>query len=224
MKHQLSFSAVIFDMDGLMFNTELIAKIAWFQTFEKLDYKISDDDYLKIVGRNSSDIKRLLSEILGNDFPYEKSAQLQRQYFDDYVDMNGIELKAGLLELLDYLEKNSIPKAVASSSDKEKVLKRLNITNVLNRFDAIICGDEIQNGKPAPEIFLKTAARLNVAPEKCIVLEDSDAGVMAAHNAGMIPLIIPDLTPPDAEVVKLAYGVYKSLHEVKSLLNNSVGN
>ncbi len=169
--------AVIFDMDGLMLNTEVVARITWKQAFQEFGYEMDEKKYPQIIGRKYTDIGEILRHQYGADFPYEaisvRRDQLGEQYFTDH----GIDRKPGLLELLDFLDVRNIPKAVASSTIRKRVMRRLTITGVVDRFPVIVCGDEVQNGKPAPDIFLKAAKKLDVPPEHCLVLEDSNPGI-----------------------------------------------
>ncbi|MCZ6681158.1 MAG: HAD family phosphatase [Candidatus Poribacteria bacterium] len=218
MNPQNRCSAVIFDMDGLMLDTENISRNAWHRALADWNYTIPDEVYLQAIGRTIQGTAQVFRAGLGEDFPFDKVRQRKRQYVDEHIAEHGIPIKPGLLELIDRIDELPLPKAVASSTEKELVIQKLTITRLIERFDAIIGGDEIQNGKPAPDIFLAAAERLDVPPERCMVLEDSDAGVQAAHAAGMIPIAVPDLKPPSPETAALAYRILPSLHEVIAFL------
>lgn len=141
-------------------------------------------------------------------------------YWNDYVQNHNVPLKLGVLELLMFLDDNAIAKAMATSTERERALASLG--EVRRRFDVMITGDEIEHGKPAPDIFLQAAERLAVSPETCWVVEDSEPGVRAAHAAGMRAVIVPDLERPSPDVCSLAAWVCDSLGEVQRLLEKEM--
>ncbi len=210
--------AVIFDMDGLMVDTERIAKIFWFRAFEEFGAAPTDEQYLSIIGRNSVDSTAVLQEALGPDFPVDKCrARMRELYYADIAE-NGISVKAGLRELVDFLKAESIPYAVATSTDRDITMRKLEMTNLLSDFEMIVAGNEITNGKPDPEIFLKAAGLIDASPEKTVVLEDSFNGIRAAYSAGMIPIMVPDLAQPTDEIRALTHAVVPSLHEAQEVI------
>jgi len=133
-----------------------------------------------------------------------------------------VPVKDGLLALLDFLDGAGIPKAVATSTERTRALRLLELAGVLNRFDAVVCGDEVARGKPCPDIFLTAAARLGCDPSTCMVLEDSESGLRAAHQAGMLPVLIPDLKMPSAEVRALTFRTFQSLSGVAQFLEGAL--
>jgi HAD superfamily hydrolase (TIGR01509 family) len=206
------------DMDGLMLDTERLARIAWQRAATEWGYTLLDEVYLQIVGRTVPDAERILCATLGVGFPFREVRALTQRYLEEQIAESGVPLKPGLLELLDYLEEYAIPKAVASSTERTFVLGKLAAAGLRARFDAVVCGDDVENGKPAPDIFLEAARRLGVPAEECLVLEDSDAGIEAAHAAGMVAVMVPDLKSPSPTAASHAYRVFSSLDEVKALL------
>ncbi len=217
----MKISAIIFDMDGLMLDTETIAYQAWKQAASELGYMFEEDDYYALVGKSIPIIEQGILDALGKGFNLDKAVKLKASYFEDSISKSGIPIKSGLLELLEVIDQLDLKKAVASSSHKQAILKRLTITNLIDRFQIIVGGDEIQNGKPAPDIFLEAAKQLDVPPKECIVLEDSSAGIQAAHSAGMVPIMIPDKNQPDPATQEWASHILHSLHEVIPLLLTS---
>ena len=135
-----------------------------------------------------------------------------------HIDQHGAPTKPGLTSLLDWLEMRAMPRAVATSSGRASADRLLQSAGVRARFEIIVGGDDVANGKPAPDLFLLAADRLGVAPSDCVVLEDSGPGIHAAHRAGMRPILVPDLQQPTDEVQALAYRVCKSLHEAQTIL------
>ena len=210
--------AVIFDMDGLMVDTERLAKRFWFMALEEFGASLTDDEYLGIVGRNVNDSSKVLKGVLGADFPVDKCrARMRELYYADIAE-NGLPVKPGLLELVDFLKAQSIEYAVATSTARDITTRKLELTDLAPHFKTIVAGDEVTNGKPDPEIFLKAAGLLAAAPEKTVVLEDSYSGIRAAHAAGMTPIMVPDLAPPTDEMRSLAYAVVPTLIEAKKVI------
>lgn len=209
---------VIFDMDGLMFDTERIAVDAWRSAGEQLGFPIPPGLVIETIGLNRRDTEATLLRRLGEGFPYDEARRLRICYAEEIVARNGVPLMEGLFELLDMLDGAGVPKAVATSTERARALRLLDLAGIRSRFDAIVCGDEVERGKPSPDIFLAAAAKLQIDPSGCVVLEDSESGLMAAHRAGMLPVLVPDLKAPSAEALALAFRVFRSLTEVKRFL------
>lgn len=209
------FNAVIFDMDGLMLDTEPIYRRVWQTAAAELGHIISDDMYATFIGRPTEECRRSLSETFGPQFPHAPFRKRSRELWQAHVGKAGIAHKPGLPELLALLEARHIPKAVATSTVRKDAIVCLG--ELASRFDAIVTGDEVRHGKPAPDIFLLTAQRLNVAPESCLVLEDSEAGATGALAANMSVIIVPDLKIPGDELAARTHRVCKSLHEVRAV-------
>lgn len=209
---------VIFDMDGLMFDTERIYYKAWQESAAIYGYTITWEIYIQIVARNSCYIEKILKQILGEDLPYDAIYEKKRALSDEMIADEGIQRKEGLVELLDYLEEKGIKKAVATSSMREKALRYLELGEIKERFDFIICGSDVKESKSNPEIFLKAAEHLNVKVEACMVLEDSRLGIEAAKAAQMMGVFIPDLVEADEEILSNATTSVPSLKEVIPLI------
>lgn len=207
-------SAVIFDMDGLMFDTEKLASEGWKEVGKNAGFDITDEIILTTIGRTKVDTEIIMKQHFGQDFPYTELRKQKILYSGNYIKTNGMPIKLGLLELLDFLNKRGIKTAVATSSDRIRTEENLKCCNILGKFDSITCGDEVKRGKPEPEIFLVTAKKLDCKPAECIVLEDSENGIKAAYKAGMMPIMIPDLITPTDELKKLAHQIFESLEHV----------
>jgi HAD superfamily hydrolase (TIGR01509 family) len=206
---------VIFDMDGLMFDSEKISIYAWRRASEKYGYDITEEIFKQTLGLNLEKIREIFCKYFGEDCPYDDIKTQRRYVIDQYIDEKGVPVKKGLFNLLEALKKLNIRTAVATSSSRVIAEKMLKLSEVFTYFDFIVCGDEVKKSKPDPEIFLIAADRLKCLPENCIVLEDSEAGIMAAFSAGMKPLLVPDMKEPCDEVRALAYNVFADLDEVK---------
>ena len=213
--------AVIFDMDGLMFDTERIAQTAWRYAAAECGYDFSEKIFRGVIGRTLPDVEQFTYRTFGPEFPFAVVYDLKRAYVVEYLMEHGLPLKPGLPELLELIEKKSLPKAVASSSNCEVITHNLRLAGLEDGcFEVLVGGEEVQKGKPAPDIFLLAGRRLGVPAEFCLVLEDSNAGIKAAQTAGMIPVMIPDMLQPSEESKRLAYQILPSLHEVGWLLQS----
>jgi HAD superfamily hydrolase (TIGR01509 family) len=210
--------AVIFDMDGLMLDTERLAPLAWTNAAAAVGVDFDMALLPSMVGRNFTDCQAIVVERYGTGYPTNELMRAWHAAYDAIVAREGIALKAGLLDLLDWLERQLIAKAVATSTRRDRAQTKLVHTGLMSRFDALVGGDEISRGKPAPDIFLLAAQRLRQRPADCLVLEDSEPGVRAAFAAGMTPIMVPDLHPPSQALLDLKPLVLASLAQVSSHL------
>ncbi len=211
---------VIFDMDGLMLDTEPLYRASWRQAALECGYDLTEAIHDRFVGRNRKDSEQVLVDTFGPEFPLEKFRATVRQC-EDRAFSGPVSKKPGLEQLLSFLEARQVPKAVATSTDRRIALHLLAATELLGRFSAVATGDEVANGKPSPDLFLLAAERLGVEPAACLVLEDSDTGVAAAHRAGMGVYIVPDLLPPSAAAEGMAQGTFRSLSDVAQHLESA---
>jgi HAD superfamily hydrolase (TIGR01509 family) len=211
----ITFSAVLFDMDGLMFDTERLMWRAWRRALADFGYQASEEVFVASIGATVESTNQLLVAAYGPDFLLEATNRRTDEYARQEVEARGAPLKPGLLALLDYLEAREIPKAVASSSGRATIDRLLAAAGLAQRFAAIAAGDQVAQGKPAPNIFLLAAQRLGVEPARCLVLEDSERGAQAARAAGMAVIIVPDIKPPAAEIAPLAAAVLPDLQAVQ---------
>ena len=214
---------VIFDMDGLMFDTERIAVDSWRHAGDQLGFSISPEMVIETIGLNRKDTKAMLLRHLTDGFPYEEARRHRIRYAEETIAMNGVPVKEGLFELLDDLDAAGILKAVGTSTERARAQNLLELAGIRDRFDAVVCGDDVERGKPWPDIFLDAAAKLGCEPATCMVLEDSESGLTAAHRAGMLPVLIPDLKAPSSEALSLAFQVFSSLTEFRRYLSDERG-
>jgi HAD superfamily hydrolase (TIGR01509 family) len=221
MAAQAKCKAVIFDLDGLMLDTEPLYRIAWKRASAECGFELTDEIYKSLVGRGRKDAERTLAETFGSEFPPEKFRALAARYEEQEFAGPPMPKKPGLDELLAFLELKHVPLAVATSTERRLTRPRLARAGLLSRFDAIATGDEVSRGKPFPDLFLLAAKRLGAEPSSCLVLEDSEAGVFAARAAGMQVFQVPDLVEPSAEVRRAATSVFRSLFDVLETLKTS---
>jgi HAD superfamily hydrolase (TIGR01509 family) len=207
-------SAVIFDMDGLMLDTERVAMRAWMSAAAEHRLDLTEAIYHGLIGLGGDEGRRYLRNQSWDDGLVE---QVERRAWANYarsLEQEGVPCKQGLFELLDFLDSKTVRRAVATSTRTELAEHKLARVGVLDRFDAIVGGDQVRNGKPAPDIYLRAADRLGCAPAGCVVLEDSRNGVRAAAAAGMTVILVPDLCPIDSETARMALCTAGSLSAV----------
>lgn len=212
---------VIFDMDGLMFDTEIVGHLAWERIAEKYNFSYSIDLTKRFIGKNFNAINAILKSEYGEDVPYVKWHTEVWDMRKQILMENGtLGKKPGLVKLLSFLEDRKIKMAVASSSKHADIEHHLQHEGISHYFDFIIGGDQVKESKPNPEIFLAPCKALNILPENAVVLEDSYNGFLAARTAGIPILFVPDILEPTEEVLKEAEGVFPSLHEVRGYLES----
>lgn len=212
--------AVIFDMDGVIFDTERLLLESWTPVAEAHDVHGIVETLRSCIGRNEVSTREIIFERFGEDFPLDEYQEEVRAVFREKA-ANGIPEKAGARELLAELAAARVPLALASSTREEVVRRELAEAGLLQHFDAVIGGDRIERGKPAPDIFLKAAELLGKRPEECFVIEDSPNGIRAAAAAGMTPLMVPDQLQPDEQIRALAHRVFDSLKQVQIYLRHA---
>lgn len=204
----------VFDMDGLMFDSEKLTFDCWCKVMQKYDFKASMDIYKKAIGNRRADSIIYYKNVYGQDFDYMKYRSEVGALFNSYIDKNGVPIKKGLFELLDYLKAKKYRLAVATSTSKESAEPMLKKSGVFNYFDYIVYGDNVSNGKPHPEIFENAVGGLGLAPQDCYAFEDSINGIKSAYSAGLNAIMVPDLVEPSEEVILMAKHICKSLDEV----------
>ena len=220
----------IFDMDGLLFDTENIFMRHLHEVQTSYGYPATVEDYIKTVGTNGSNLKRICTEIYGEDYPHEEISHIAAENTRDYIDKNGLDLKPGISSLLNLFRENAIPCCVASSSKQETVKHHLEVAGIYDYFKFIIGGDTINNCKPDPEIFLKAYEQMknhaieDISVKDGIIFEDSENGILAAHAAGIPVICIPDLKYPDEKIAKLPVHIFNSAVKVTEFYLNSSEN
>lgn len=215
---QTDIRAVICDMDGLLLDSEILFKKTWQEASRSIGYDITDELFLQLVGRSAVDSRKTLSDHFKCEFPYDQFKEAAAVIAARVLNAGPIPLKPGVIELLDWCKAQKLPLAVATSTAGEEAHRRLKEAGLHAYFDAIISGDMVAYGKPGPEIYVRAAGALVVSPFYCLAIEDSHAGVQAAHAADMMTYMVPDLMPVTPEMEELADGIFPSLHEVLASL------
>jgi HAD superfamily hydrolase (TIGR01509 family) len=209
--------AVVFDMDGLLVDTETVVFEAMQATARSAGQELPFEVFKRMVGLPHALSDQIVLEHFGGACDLEAWRAGVRANFRQVADA-GLALKAGVRELLDALDARGLPRAVATSSNRESVDYSLGQHGLIARFDAFVTRDEQVNHKPHPEPFLKAAAALGVDPADCLALEDSHNGVRAAAAAGMMTIMVPDMLDPTEEMRTLCVRIAADLHEVRGLL------
>lgn len=205
-------------MDGLMFDTEALAVKAWKHVGEKFNINIDDAAIAKIRGVDTIHRKETLEEIFGESIDFYGMQSALDAYMNEYVDKNGVPVKEGLVDLLEYLKKRGIKIALATSTENKRAIYYLTNANVLQYFNKLLCGDMVEHGKPAPDIYLKAVASLGFNAEECLVLEDSPNGSLAAHRANCPVIMVEDLDKPNEEIKSIVLKVVKNLNQAQKVI------
>ena len=196
-------SAVIFDMDGLVLDTETTYFVAWQQAANAMGYALSDSFCLSLSGLHYKDIEPKLMAWCGADFNLQEFNQLSGIFWREHVNTYGINIKHGFTQWLEFIVQQQIPYCLATNSRAINAYECLELAGIKDLFSIIITRDDVQHGKPAPDIFLKAAELLQVPINQCLVLEDSHAGIVAASRAGAFSVFVPSTEPIDPLTVDL---------------------
>lgn len=218
-----SIRAAIFDMDGLLFDTESIARWAWKQALATHGYTMSDELYNEFIGRDLSWREKILKKRYGENFPFDSVTAQRIQIGDERELREGLPTKAGVLDLLKELSNLGVIIGLATGTSRIRTIRRLTNAAIDHYFTTIVTSEDVAQGKPAPDIFLEVSRRINIAPLHCLVFEDSCVGVEAAFTAGMRTIMVPDIEQPSTEIKKLAYRVLNSLEQVSDIIEELFG-
>ncbi len=209
--------AAIFDMDGLLFDTERLCCDAWRAVSAESGWALEDSLFISCVGRNNRDTREIVMKALGDGFPYEEFDLKARAWMKARMAEAGPPVKPGVRELLGFLSGRKIPIALATSTSEASARWMIERAGLTAFFGAFAFGSEVRNGKPSPDIFLLAMNRLGVtAAASCVVFEDSPAGIKAAHSAGMKPVFVPDMVQPGSDVLSLVWKRIGRLDEAAS--------
>lgn len=212
------YDAVVFDMDGVIFDSERAVMKCWMELARKYGIENIEEPYLACTGTTMERTKEIMLEAYGEDFPYDTYAKGASLLYHEKYDGGRLPMKPGVVELLMYLKAEKKKIALASSTRKQTVINQLRDANILDFFDAVICGDMVERSKPAPDIFLKACDELKVKPENTYGIEDSYNGIRAAHAGNLRPIMVPDLLPKNDEMEELCEVILENLLEVVNYL------
>jgi HAD superfamily hydrolase (TIGR01509 family) len=210
-------AAALFDMDGLLFDSERLYAESILTAAREVGCAMSHDVFLQLVGRSHEVNHRFLLDHYGADYPLQALIATWGRHFRALAAA-GLPLKPGAAELLDLLDELGLPRAIATSSTHANVQQNLSALGLVDRFHSVVARGDYVSGKPSPDPFLKAAERLGVAPTLCLALEDSHNGVRSASAAGMMTIMVPDLIPATDEIQALCTLVVDDLHAVCDLV------
>ena len=209
--------AVILDMDGTLLDTESIYIRTFLETAATLGHPLQDSFLHSLIGLPGGDFQSRLRAHLGEEFPYVEHRRMYLARRTELLDQ-GIVIKPGALELLDHLEATRTPMAIATAATRANAEDYLRRAGMRDRFAVVLTRDDVENSKPNPDLFLRAAAGIGIAPEHCVGVEDSHNGVRSAHAAGMMTIMVPDIVAASDEIRTLCVVVVDSLHDVRRLV------
>ena len=214
--------AIVFDMDGILFDTERLSVESWVEVAGKMGLGDIDKGVYGCIGLNRTDCRIFLKETYGQDFPYEYFREQTAAVFQKKVDKDGLPVMKGAQELLLWLQEKGIKVALASSTHTKKVESHLRLAGFTGFFQAVIGGDMVEHSKPLPDIYWKACQLLQADPARAVAVEDSPNGIRSAYAAGMLPVMDPDLVQPDPEIENMLYQRCDSLFDVRDFLEKKL--
>ena len=218
-QHPAGYPAgVLFDMDGLLLDSERLARDAFVRACEDHGFEADLVTYHQCIGSTYDKTRELIVAAYGADFPYEAIDERWSHHYHARLADGPVPVKAGALALLTHLAARELPMALVTSTRRATAEEKLEATGLIRFFDSLICGGETERGKPNPDPYLVAAGRLELEPERCWALEDSANGVRAAVSAGCTVYQVPDLVAPTAEIERLGHQIVETLHEVRAAL------
>ncbi|MDE7223884.1 MAG: HAD family phosphatase [Acetatifactor sp.] len=215
----MSIKAVIFDMDGVLFDTEKLCMDSWVAVAGKAGMTDMEEFFPSCIGRNLTDTRRLFREFYGDTYDFEHFRRQASEWFHDYVDRKGIPVKKGVNQILDFLQRSGYLIGLASSTSRPSVEDLLRRAEIRQYFQSLTTGDMVEHSKPKPDIYLMACESLGVSPGEAMAIEDSPNGIRSAHSAGMIPVMVPDLIGPDQEMRDKCSLICEDLLEVMHFLD-----
>ncbi len=218
MNKNILYKAVVFDMDGVIFDSERAVMQCWKEVASLHNIPDIEKAVLACTGTTMVRTREIMSDLYGNDFPYDEYARESSAIFHSRYDGGRLPMKPGVEELLIFLKEHGKKIALASSTRQQVVTDELRDAGIIGYFDRIICGDMVSRSKPAPDIFLKACEELNVSPSDSYAIEDSYNGIRSAHAGGLHPIMVPDLLPADEEMQSLAEIILPNLTSVMEYL------
>lgn len=212
------YKAIIFDMDGTLFDTEKMANQAWYYIKDKYQLPVTDEFILSLKGRTRESAQPMYKKYMPADWNEELVYNDIRNYVKEYKLKHGPLPKADLKSLFSDLRKNHYKIALCSSSTRESIDFNLSFEKLHDYFNVIVDGKMTNKGKPAPDIYLKTAELLQLEPKDCLVVEDSPNGIYAGYNASMDVVMVVDTIQPTEDIIKIVNNVYDHLDDIRSIL------
>lgn len=212
--------AVIFDMDGVLIDTEKHYFSCWLQASKEAGFPFTEEQALMLRSCDAKVASDMMKGIFGEGFDYYAIRERRRQLVKERLEKVGLEKKPEVEETLLYLRGKGIKTAVATATPLDRTREHLTELGFLELFDKVVSAKEVENGKPAPDVYLYACKQIGEEPFSCMAVEDSPNGILSAYRAGLMPVMVPDLTQPDEELKKLLFGCVKSLSGICSIIDN----
>ena len=210
--------AVVFDMDGVLFDTERVCMESWVNVAERRGMQGMREVFPLCIGRNSADDELIIKEHYGTEFDYVQFRKETAEEFWQIIKTQGLPMKKGVHELLEFMREDGWKVGLASSTKRSTILNHLDRAGIREYFSYVIGGEEIEHSKPEPEIYLKACAGIGAAPEETYAIEDSYNGIRAAYRAGMKAVMVPDMLPPTKEMEEQSQVILTDLLQVLDYL------
>ena len=214
----MKIKGVIFDMDGVLLNSEVLYQRFWLEALHFYGYPVEKEHILALRSLTGKNAELKLKSFFGDSLNYEQVKNKRIVLMNEYIRKNGVEIKKGADEILPYLKEKGIKIALATSSPYERAQEHLGMAGLFKYFDQCVCGGMVKNSKPQPDIYLLASEKLGLKPCECIAVEDSPNGVRSAVNAGCKTVMIPDLTPCTKDLKKDIFAICNDLTEIKDLV------
>ena len=211
---------VVFDVDGVLFDTERLTCRTWTEIGAQMGWPQVGERYLEFVGQNRADILEKMARFFGPQFPGASFMAACSERSQQRMEREGVPLKPGVREILAFLRSQNRPTALATSTGRERTLRRLELTGLEEYFQAVITGDQVEHSKPDPEIYRLACQALGTPPECTLAVEDSRNGILSAHAAGMPVVMVPDMIPPSQELDALLWRRCATLLELREVLRS----
>lgn len=211
--------AVIFDMDGVLIDTEKHYNAAWCEAAQAAGFDFTREHALMLRSCDARLAAQQMREIFGERFDYYAIREVRRKIVAERLERYGLEPKPGIDEILGYLKEHGIKAAVATATPLELTLRHLEKIGIRERFDEIVSAKQVANGKPAPDVYLYACEQIRERPQDCMAVEDSPNGIRSAYAAGCMPVMVPDLTPPDDGIRPLLYAEAGTLADIRTIID-----
>lgn len=212
--------AVIFDMDGIIFDSERLVLTCWERLAKKYHLENMHEAYLPCIGTNDVRTREIMMGYYGEDFSFDEFRKEASVMFHEIVEREGLPVKRGVRELLEFLQAHRIPVGLASSTRLAVVTEELKQAGLYDFFQAVTGGDQLKRSKPEPDIYLMACEKLGVRPEDTYAVEDSYNGIRSSYSAGMMPVMVPDLLPPTEEMRQKSVIILGDLLQVRDWFRN----
>ncbi len=212
----------VFDMDGLMFDSERLVYETWQMMMDELGFDYNLEIFKNTIGLRTDMAESYYNSLYGDSFCYKPLKQKSREIFLSRISQEGVPVKKGLTEMLEFLKSNGLKIAVATSTSAQTAHKIIKMAGVYNYFNAFVCGDDVKNGKPHPEVFLTAAEKLLLLPTECVAFEDSINGIKSAHSAKMTTVMVPDYLQPTQEIIPMIDLLCGDLSQAIEFIRNNI--